>query len=127
MISLIVVAILECLLTGYGFMTGFIGLFDTARDYTLQFTITHTHTHMHILVSKITSSLAASNGARSHFSGFPNYPRSQLSSSHSISSQLKRSGFLTNRHTQQPLHSTDRLTDSLTPVRERVERKIVEE
>jgi hypothetical protein len=28
-------------------MTGFIGLFDTARDYTLQFTITHTHAHTH--------------------------------------------------------------------------------
>jgi hypothetical protein len=23
-------------------MTGFIGLFDTARDYTLRFTVTHT-------------------------------------------------------------------------------------
>jgi hypothetical protein len=32
-------------------MTGFIELFDTARDYTLQFTVTH------ILVSKVTSSL----------------------------------------------------------------------
>jgi hypothetical protein len=27
----------------FGLMTGFIGLFDTARDYTLQFTVTHTH------------------------------------------------------------------------------------
>jgi hypothetical protein len=37
-------------------MIGFIGLFDTARDYTLKFTVTHTDTH--ILVSTVTSSLA---------------------------------------------------------------------
>jgi hypothetical protein len=36
---------------GIGLMTGFIGLFDTARDYILQFTIRHT------AVSTITSSL----------------------------------------------------------------------
>jgi hypothetical protein len=35
-------------------MTGFIGLFDTARDYTVQYTVTHAHT----LVSTVTSSLA---------------------------------------------------------------------
>jgi hypothetical protein len=28
-------------------MTRFIAHFDTARDYTLQFTITHTHTSVH--------------------------------------------------------------------------------
>jgi hypothetical protein len=28
-------------------MIGFIGLFETERDYTLQFTVTHTHTHTH--------------------------------------------------------------------------------
>jgi hypothetical protein len=28
--------------TGFGMMAGFIGLFDTARDYTLRFTITRT-------------------------------------------------------------------------------------
>jgi hypothetical protein len=33
-------------------MIGFIGLLDTARDYTLQFTMTHT------LVATVTSSLA---------------------------------------------------------------------
>jgi hypothetical protein len=38
---------MELLLTGFGLMTGFIGLFGTARDYTLRFTITHTHTHTH--------------------------------------------------------------------------------
>jgi hypothetical protein len=31
--------------TGFGFMNGFIGLFDTERDYNLQFTISHTYTH----------------------------------------------------------------------------------
>jgi hypothetical protein len=29
-------------------MTGFIGLFDTAHDYTLEFTITHTSVHIHV-------------------------------------------------------------------------------
>jgi hypothetical protein len=29
---------------------GFIGLFNTARDYTLQFSITHTQTHTHASV-----------------------------------------------------------------------------
>jgi hypothetical protein len=60
----------------FGLMTGFIGLFDTARDYTLQFSV-------NTLVTTITSSLsslymvAASNGARSTSpsSGFPNGPR----------------------------------------------------
>jgi hypothetical protein len=37
-------------------MIGFIGLFDTARDYTLQFTIIHTHTHTQ--VSAVRASLA---------------------------------------------------------------------
>jgi hypothetical protein len=36
---------------GFGLMTSFFGLFDTARDYTLPFTVTHT------LVSTVTSSL----------------------------------------------------------------------
>jgi hypothetical protein len=34
-------------------MTGFIGPFDTARDYTLQFTVTHAHAsvHSHVFTS----------------------------------------------------------------------------
>jgi hypothetical protein len=54
-----------------------IGLFDTASDYTLQFTITHTHTHISVHSNVFTSrySVAASNGGRSPSSGFPNYPR----------------------------------------------------
>jgi hypothetical protein len=38
---------MEWLQTGFELMIRFIGLFDTARDYTLQFTVTHTHTHTH--------------------------------------------------------------------------------
>jgi hypothetical protein len=38
---------------GFGLMTGFIGLFDTACDYTSQSTITHTRT----LLSTVTPSL----------------------------------------------------------------------
>jgi hypothetical protein len=30
-----------CLYMGFGLMAGFIVLFDTARDYTVQFTVTH--------------------------------------------------------------------------------------
>jgi hypothetical protein len=36
---------------GFALMSGFIGLFDTAREYTFQFTISHT------LVSTVTPSL----------------------------------------------------------------------
>jgi hypothetical protein len=36
---------------------GFIGLFDTVCDYTLQFTITHTHARTHALVFAVTSLL----------------------------------------------------------------------
>jgi hypothetical protein len=35
---------------GVALVIGFIEHFDTARDYTLQFTITHTHTHTHTSV-----------------------------------------------------------------------------
>jgi hypothetical protein len=34
-------------MTGFGLMTGFVGLFDRARDYTLRFSITQTHTSVH--------------------------------------------------------------------------------
>jgi hypothetical protein len=44
------------LYTGFGLIIGFIGPFNTARDYTLQFT--HTHIHTHTLVSTVPSSLA---------------------------------------------------------------------
>jgi hypothetical protein len=43
----------------FGLMIGVIGLFDTARDYILQYTVTHahTHTHTHTLLSTVMSSL----------------------------------------------------------------------
>jgi hypothetical protein len=80
-------------------MIGFIALFDKARDCTLQVTVTHTHTHSHTSVhSHVISSrcsVAASNSGRSPSSGFPNYPRRQLPSSHSKSSQRLNLGSLT--------------------------------
>jgi hypothetical protein len=32
-------------------MAGFIGVFDTARDYNLQFTIKHTSAHSHVFTA----------------------------------------------------------------------------
>jgi hypothetical protein len=42
-------------------MTEFIGLYDTARDRTLQFTVTHTHTHTHthIIHSHVLTAVAS--------------------------------------------------------------------
>jgi hypothetical protein len=48
---------------GSGLMIGFIGLSDTERNYTVQFTITHTlSVHSHVFTSRC--SVAASNGGR---------------------------------------------------------------
>jgi hypothetical protein len=33
-------------------LVGFIGLFDTARDYTSQLTVTHTNVHSHVFTSR---------------------------------------------------------------------------
>jgi hypothetical protein len=75
----------------FGLMIGIIGLFDTARDYTLRFTITHTYTK----VSTVTSSLAvARQQAPTAASGFPNFPRPQLPASHSNNSQHLTSAVL---------------------------------
>jgi hypothetical protein len=66
---------------GFGLMTGYIGLFDTARDCTLHITVAHT------LVSTVTSSLlllvAASNSGRSPTSvgSWPHLPASHSNSS----------------------------------------------
>jgi hypothetical protein len=47
-VIIIIIIMWLCLSAGFGLMTGFIELFDTARDYTLQLTITHTqHTSVH--------------------------------------------------------------------------------
>jgi hypothetical protein len=54
-------------------MTGFIGLFDTARDYTLQYTVnTHTSVHSHVFTSRC--SVAASNDWNSLFVGSRTVP-----------------------------------------------------
>jgi hypothetical protein len=70
---------------GFVLMTGFIELFYTGRDNTLEFTITHT------LVSTVTSSLPLLGSGfqrrSSPSSGFPNCPRPQLPASNSSSSQ----------------------------------------
>jgi hypothetical protein len=84
-------------------MIGFIGLFDTVRDYTWQFTITHTHAsvHSHVFTSRF--SVTASNGGRSPSSGIPNCPMAQLPASQTNSSQrLYRSSPLTTSLTHQP-------------------------
>jgi hypothetical protein len=65
-------------------MIGFIGLFDTAHEYTLQVTVTHTSDHSHVFTS--CCSVVASNGGRSPSSGFPNYLWPQLPASHTNSS-----------------------------------------
>jgi hypothetical protein len=64
----------------FGFMKGFIGLFDTARDYTLQFTITHTQTSVHSHVFTSRYSVAASNSGCSPSAGLPNCPRASATS-----------------------------------------------
>jgi hypothetical protein len=76
-------------------MTGFIGLFDTACDCTLQFAITQTNVNRHVFNSHCL--VAASNGGRFPSPGFPNCPRPPLQASHSKSSQqLYPSGCLDN-------------------------------
>jgi hypothetical protein len=53
----------------YGVIIGFIGLYDTARDYTLHYTlVSSVKVFTRLMVT-------ASNGGRSLSSGFPYYPR----------------------------------------------------
>jgi hypothetical protein len=68
-------------------MIGFIGLFDTARDFTLQFAVTHRPASVlsHVFISRC--SVVSSNGECSSSSGFPKYPWPQAPASHSSSSQ----------------------------------------
>jgi hypothetical protein len=95
-------------------MIEFIGLFDTARDYTLQFTVTHTHTHTqshtsvhsHVFTSRCL--LTASNGGHSPSSVFSNYPRTSGTSNNS-SQRLNLNSSLTNSLTQS-------VTRQLTPL-----------
>jgi hypothetical protein len=82
-----------------------IGLFDTARDYILQFT--RTRVHGHIFTSRC--SVAAFNGGRSPSSGFPKlWPASDDSFSHQQ---------VTTTKPQQFTHwLTESLTNQLTPL-----------
>jgi hypothetical protein len=66
-------------------MIRFIGLFYTAHDYTLQFTITHNSVHSNVFSSRCL--VVASNDGNSASSGFPNCSWSQLPASHDNSSQ----------------------------------------
>jgi hypothetical protein len=70
---------------------------------------THFGVHSHVFTSRC--SVAASNVGRPTSSGFPNYPRPQLTASHSNSSQrlnLRSSltQWMTNSVTHQPTNST---------------------
>jgi hypothetical protein len=57
---------------GFGLMMSLIIFFDTARDYTLDFTITHTL--MPTVMLHFRCFVAAFNGGRSPFTGLPNGP-----------------------------------------------------
>jgi hypothetical protein len=70
---------------GFGFVIGIIGLSDTARDYTLYFTVTYTLVYSHVFTSRCL--VAASNDGHSPSSGFPNYIRPQLPASRCNSPQ----------------------------------------
>jgi hypothetical protein len=84
---------------GFRLVIGFIELFDTARDYTLQFTVTHISVHSQSLYCRCL--VAAFNGGRSPSSGFPNCPRPQLPASKSKSTQqLKPNSPLTATQSQ---------------------------
>jgi hypothetical protein len=65
------ITVMEWLLKGFGLMMGFIGLFDTARDYTLQFTIRHALANIDSHIFTDRCSVAASSSGRSPSSGFP--------------------------------------------------------
>jgi hypothetical protein len=70
---------------GFWIETGFIGLFDIARDYNLHFNIVHTL--FSIVTSLLPLLVSGFNGGRSPFCEFPNYPLHQLPASNSNSWQ----------------------------------------
>jgi hypothetical protein len=83
-----------------GMITGFIGHFDTARDYTVQFTITHTNTSVHnyLFTAVVWSRLPTEEVPLAV--GFRTVPMPQLHAFKSNSSQrLNRSSSLTNSPT----------------------------
>jgi hypothetical protein len=86
-------------------LIGFIAHFDTARDYTLQFTIRHTHISVHSNVFTSLCLVTASNGRRSPSSGFLSYPCASASSF--SQQQLTRT---------EPLQSSKLLTNLLNSI-----------
>jgi hypothetical protein len=68
-------------------MIGFIGLFDTARDYILQFIITNTHIsfHSHVFINRCSVAVPTADVPLPLASR--TIPVSQLPASHSNSSQ----------------------------------------
>jgi hypothetical protein len=77
---------------GFGLVIGFTALSDTARDYTVHFTVTQTSVHSHVFTSRWL--VVAFNGGFSPSSRFLNCPRPQIPASPN-SSQLNRSSSLT--------------------------------
>jgi hypothetical protein len=75
--------VMELVQKGFGLMIGFIGLIDTVRDCTLQFTVIHTSVHSHVFTSR--HLVAASNlplGSRTI--PLPQLPGSNTNSSDSV-------------------------------------------
>jgi hypothetical protein len=92
-------------------MIRFIGLFDTAGDYNLQFLFTQKYSSVYSHVFTSRCSVTTSNSGRSPSSLLPNYLRFQLQASHSNSSQrLNLSTSLTNSLTNSATHQPAQLT-----------------
>jgi hypothetical protein len=94
-------------------MIGFIGLFDTSRDCTLQFTITHTHTSVYSHVFTSRCSVAASNGGLFPSSGFPklfsasatSFSQQQFTTAEPQQFSYSLTNWLSNSVTHQPTNS----------------------
>jgi hypothetical protein len=96
---------MEWLYTGFGLVTGIVEHLQIVttntcnrctNSHNLQFTRAHTEVFSAFCIFISRCLVAISNGGRSPFSGFPNYPRPQLPASNSDSSQrLCRSSPLT--------------------------------
>jgi hypothetical protein len=111
------------LLTGFRLMTWFIGLFDTALDYTLQ-SCYYTLTVLSSEVFTSRCSVSAFDGWRSPFSGFPNCPGASATSfSQPLNLSVSLTHWLTNSVTHQPANSIDSITFLLTTSRHRAHRK----
>jgi hypothetical protein len=87
----------------------------TVISHKLQFTTARTNFSQFATVSTSRCLLVTSNGGRSTYSGFPNYPRPQLPATNSNSSQYLNCSSLTNLQTNPSLPCTA-LTPSLGTV-----------